>query len=95
MVNEQVNGFFDSGLLFSESSQIRINQGQMAEPLKVNKNIMNVAHQQVNLNKAGKANIFKSPNTIKYVEDLQNENDSHKSNSKRKSKRNTLITQYT
>ena len=63
----------------------------MAEPLKVNKNIMNIAQQQ----KGGKVNNYKSPNTIKYVEDLQNENDSHKSNSKRKNKRPSLITQYT
>ena len=47
------------------------------------------------MNKAGKGNNFKSPNTIKYVEDLQNENDSHKSNSKRKNKRSSFITQYT
>ena len=51
---------------------------------------MNQAQQLVKENNLNQGGFFKSPNTIKYVEDLQNENDSHKSNSKRKNKRKSF-----
>ena len=47
------------------------------------------------MNKPTKVNNFKSPNAIKFVEDLQNENDSHLSNSKRKNRQKASFTSFT